>query len=171
MCWISHESPVERTAKEDIYTYKIVYNLDKLSCTSPIKAFIYEYYKLYTQSKVIIPFRANIDTWIIEEGFHSYKTWLKAKIVFDNFFGDSSYSIRKKPRIVQCIIPKGTTFYTNEAYEIVSNDIIITDSTKVLPPKKLDYPQKKWLLMFLKVIIAGCVTFLLSKLIWYVLVK
>lgn len=88
--------------------------------------FVYEYYKLYTQNKAIMPLCvARTNKWIIEEGFHSYRTWLTAKEAFEKFSTDSS--IRKRIKIVQCIIPKGTTFYINEKKknEIVSDRIII----------------------------------------------
>ena len=117
---------------------------------------------------------ARTNKWIIEEGFHSYRTWLTAKKAFEGFSTDSS--IRKRIKIVQCIIPKGTTFYINEKNEIVSNGIIITNSTKVLPPQKPSYPQKKigflvLLLMIIRGIVICFALFQLFKLIWYVLDK
>ena len=86
--------------------------------------FVYEYYKLYTQNKAIMPLcGARTNKWIIEEGFHSYRTWLTAKKAFEGFSTDPS--IRKRIKIVQCIIPKDSTFYKNEKDEIVSDRIII----------------------------------------------
>lgn len=124
MCWISSKPPVRRIAIESIYTYKVVYDYSEFLCDSLIMGFVYEYYKLYTQNKAIMPLcRARTNKWIIEEGFHSYRTWLVAKKAFEGFSTDSS--IRKKIKIVQCIIPKGTTFYINENGEIVSDRIII----------------------------------------------
>lgn len=154
MCWISSKPPVRRIAKEGIYTYKVVYDYSEFLCDSLIMGFVYEYYKLYTQNKAIMPLcGARTNKWIIEEGFHSYRTWLTAKKAFEGFSTDSS--IRKKIKIVQCIIPKGTIFYINEKNEIVSNNIIITNSTKVLPPQKPSYSQKIGVLVLLLTIIGG----------------
>lgn len=175
MCWISSKPPVKRIAIEGIYTYKVVYSYNEFLCDSLIMGFVYEYYKLYTQNKAIMPLRvARTHKWMIEEGFHSYRTWLTAKEAFEKFSTDPS--IRKMIKIVQCIIPKGTTFYINEKNEIVSNGIIITNSTKVLPSQKPSYPQKKiGFLVLLLTIIKGIVIcfalFQLFKLIWYVLDK
>ena len=113
MCWTSSKPPVKRIAKEGIYTYKVIYDYGEFICYSLIIGFVYEYYKLYTQNKAIIPLcGARTNKWIIEEGFHSYRTWLTAKEAFEKFSTDPS--IRKMIKIVQCIIPKGTTFYINE---------------------------------------------------------
>ena len=175
MCWESNKLPVKRIAKEGIYTYKVVYDYSEFLCDSLIMGFVYEYYKLYTQNKAIMPLcGVRTNKWIIEEGFHSYRTWLTAKKAFEGFSTDPS--IRKRIKIVQCIIPKGTTFYINEKNEIVSNGIIITNSTKVLPPQKPSYPQKKiGFLVLLLTIIRGIIIcfalFQLFKLIWYVLDK
>lgn len=175
MCWTSSKPPVRRIAKEGIYTYKVVYDYSEFICNSLIMGFVYEYYKLYTQNKAIMPLcGARTNKWIIEEGFHSYRTWLTAKEVVEKFFTDPS--IRKRIKIVQCIIPKGTAFYINEKNEIVSNGIIITNSTKVLPPQKPSYPQKdRGFSAFLLTIMVGIVIcfalFQLFKLIWYVLEK
>lgn len=156
MCWISNKPPVRRIAIEGIYTYKVVYDYSEFLCDSLIMGFVYEYYKLYTQNKAIMPLCvARTNKWIIEEGFHSYRTWLTAKKAFEKFSTDPC--IRKKIKIVQCIIPKGTAFYINEKNEIVSNDIIITNSTKVLPPQKPSYPQKIGVLMLLLTIMVGTV--------------
>lgn len=173
MCWTTQTPPVRCIAKEAIYTYKVVYDYSECKCNSLIMGFVYEYYKLYTQNKVIMPFCV-AGMWIIEEGFHSYRTWLTAKKAFEVFSTDSS--IRERIKIVQCIIPKGTAFYINEKNEIVSNGIIITNSTKVLPPQKPNYPQKdRGFNAFLLTIMVGTAIcfalFQLFKLIWYVLVK
>lgn len=175
MCWTSSKPPVRRIAKEGIYTYKVVFDYGEFICYSLIMGFVYEYYKLYTQNKAIMPLCGALSNkWMIEEGFHSYRTWLTAKEASEKFSTDPS--IRKMIKIVQCIIPKGTAFYINEKNEIVSNDIIITNSTKVLPPQKPSYPQKdRGFSAFLLTIIRGiviCFTlFQLFKLIWYVLDK
>lgn len=175
MCWTSSKPPVRRIAKKGIYTYKVIYDYGEFICYSLIMGFVYEYYKLYTQNKAIMPLCGILtNKWIIEEGFHSYRTWLTAKEASEKFSTDPS--IRKRIKIVQCIIPKGTAFYINEKNEIVSNGIIITNSTKVLPPQKPSYPQKKiWFLVPLLTIIRGIVIcfalFQLFKLIWYVLDK
>lgn len=124
MCWTSSKPPVKRIAKEGIYTYKVVFDYGEFICYSLVMGFVYEYYKLYTQNKAIMPLCGALSNkWIIEEGFHSYRTWLTAKEASEKFSTDSS--IRKRIKIVQCIIPKGTAFYINEKNEIVSDRIII----------------------------------------------
>lgn len=124
MCWISSKPPVKRIAKEGIYTYKVIYDYGEFICYSLIMGFVYEYYKLYTQNKAIMPLcGARTNKWMIEEGFHSYRTWLTAKEASEKFSTDPY--IRKRIKIVQCIIPKETTFYKNEKNEIVSDRIII----------------------------------------------
>lgn len=124
MCWTTQTLPVRRIAKEAIYTYKVIYDYGEFICYSLIMGFVYEYYKLYTQNKAIMPLCGALSNkWMIEEGFHSYRTWLTAKEASEKFSTDPS--IRKRIKIVQCIIPKDSTFYKNEKDEIVSDRIII----------------------------------------------
>lgn len=142
MCWTSSKPPVRRIAIEGIYTYKVVFDYNEFICDSLIMGFTYEYYKLYTQNKAIMPLCvARTNKWMIEEGFHSYRTWLTAKKAFEGFSTDSS--IRKMMKIVKCIIPKGTTFYINEKNEIVSNNIIITNSTTSITSSEAQLSTKK----------------------------
>ena len=156
MCWTSSKPPVRRIAKEGIYTYKVVYDYGEFICYSLIMGFVYEYYKLYTQNKAIMPLRvARTNKWMIEEGFHSYRTWLTAKEAFEKFSTDPS--IRKRIKIVQCIIPKGTTFYKNEKDEIVSDRIIINRILKT--NAKLPCA---WTIIYLFIILLSC--FILFKL-------
>ena len=99
MCWTSSKPPVRRIAKEGIYTYKVVYDYSEFLCDSLIMGFVYEYYKLYTQNKAIMPLcRTLTNKWIIEEGFHSYRTWLTAKEASEKFSTDPS--IRKRIKMV-----------------------------------------------------------------------
>lgn len=117
MCWESNKLPVRRVARKDIHVYKIVVG-GNTGCTSAVRNLYYEYNKIYTQEKPINVMLLKLNKeWIIEKGFHSYKTYSKAKEEYHKL--DINYHI-----IVQCIIPKGSTFYENENGEVVSDSIV-----------------------------------------------
>lgn len=167
MCWTSNTSPIKRVAREGIEVYKIVCDFDGIRVQSLVMGFIYEYYKLYTKYNAIIPFVFHSEIsnqWIINEGFHSYGTYLKAKKIFDKYHADSS--ICKDLRIVKCLIPQGATFYKNEKDEIVSSHILlyhtVDDKKETLHPQKSDYSRKNrflhLLLCFIRGIVIGIVT-------------
>lgn len=121
MCWISDKLPVRRVARKDTYVYKIVVG-GNTGCTSAVRNLYYEYNKIYTQEKPINVMLLKLSKqWMIEKGFHSYKTYSKAKEEYYKL--DFPYYT-----IVQCIIPKGSTFYENENGEIVSDSIVISNS-------------------------------------------
>lgn len=57
MCWATQTPPVKHIAKEIIYVYKVIYNIDEFQCSSLIMGFTYERYKLYTQNEALMPLR------------------------------------------------------------------------------------------------------------------
>lgn len=123
MCWESNKLPVRRVAREGIEVYKIVCDFDGIRVQSLVMGFIYEYYKLYTKYDAIIPFVFHSEIsnqWIINEGFHSYTR----NRAIQEYKETVLHSISKFA-LVECIIPKGSTFYRNENNEIVSDRIII----------------------------------------------
>ena len=139
MCWESNKLPVKRIAKKDIYVYKIVESIDKFNCISAVKYFKYQYNKIYTQEN-LITFYSKGNIWTIEKGFHSYKTLLKAKADYNKLHND--YYI-----IVQCIIPKGSTFFKNENGEVVSDSIVISNSFRNSFRSYLIYEERLSLLI------------------------
>lgn len=158
MCWESNKLPVRRIAKKDIYVYKIVESIDKFNCISAVKYFQYQYNKIYTQESPIA-FDSKENVWAIKEGFHSYKTLLKAKADYHKLHID--YYI-----IVQCIIPKGSTFYENENGEVVSDSIVISNSFRNSFRSYLVYEEKLSLL-----IIGTLLGIMLSVILRYILLN
>lgn len=133
MCWISKER-IKRIAKEDIPVFKIV-NRDK---TSVFRNFLYEENTEYSLGKEIHVYESGIMHFFINEGFHSYCK--KCEITYtysDGFFRviDLVGTVllgRKSLLILECLIPKGATYYINEEGECVS------DKLKTLKFYKID---------------------------------
>ena len=124
MCWTTKTPPVKHIAKEIIYVYKVIYNIDEFQCSSLIMGFTYERYKLYTQNEALMLLRKMYNQWKIEKGFHSYGTYLRAQEELNKyFFCPAELNIK----IVRCLIPEGSIFYKNENNEIVSDKIIVVD--------------------------------------------
>ena len=162
MCWESNKSPVKRIAKKYIYVYKIVESIDNFNCISAVKYFKYQYNKIYTQENFqenFITFYSKGNLWTIEKGFHSYKTFLKAKADYQKLHND--YYI-----IVQCIIPKGSTFFENENGEVVSDSIVISNSFRNSFRSYLVYKERLSLL-----IIGTLLGIMLSAIIRYILLN
>lgn len=109
-------------AEQDICVYKIVRSINDFLCSSAMQNFQYQYKILYTQEEPILVQPGYRTSYRIEKGFHSYKTYFKAKKAFYKF---SECSLYNDTIIVECIIPKDSTFYKNEKDEIVSDRIII----------------------------------------------
>ena len=134
MCWTSYNTPIRKTATEDITCYKlfaresIVWKKRKFWFDSIEKidslCMSYEYIPHKANPKVILiickhTLWKGAYRWYIEKGYHSYETLSRAKRCIN---APSSYYA-----IVECIIPKGSEYYINDKEEIVSSDIIVTD--------------------------------------------
>ena len=120
MCWLSKCYPLKRTASHHLITYKIVNYTTPLKCRSLIMWFDYIYKHEYIEPSLEIkehPFKYE---WDIFKGFHSYTYLNRATKEYDTVS-----SRRYNVALVECIIPKGSTFYRNEFDEIVSNRIIV----------------------------------------------
>lgn len=142
MCWRSNKLPKMCIAEQDICVYKIVRSINDFLCSSAIQNFQYQYKILYTQEEPILVQLGYI-SYVIEKGFHSYKTYFKAKKKFHKFYEGSLYNMI----IVECIIPKDSIFYENKNGEIVSNNIIIRNPFKMdsmLSIKRLFSVLVKW---------------------------
>ena len=122
MCWTSNKLPKMCIAEQDMRVYKIVRSINNFLCSSAVQNFQYQYKILYTQEKPILVQPGYTASYRIEKGFHSYKTYFKAKKAFYKF---SECSLYNDTIIVECIIPKDSIFYENKNGEIVSDRIII----------------------------------------------
>lgn len=120
MCWSSKYYPLKRTASHHLITYKIVNYTTPLKCRSLITWFDYIYKHEYWEPSLEITERKFRYIWEIYRGFHSYSLLGKAMEEYDDV-SSRHYNVA----LVECIIPKGSTFYRNEFYEIVSNRIIV----------------------------------------------
>ena len=133
MCWTSYNTPIRKTATEDITCYKlfaresIVWKKTKFWFDSIEKidslCMSYEYIPHKANPKVILiickhTLWKGAYRWYIEKGYHSYETLHKAKLEKNPNLEDV---------IVECIIPIGSEYYINENQEIVSSNIIVTD--------------------------------------------
>lgn len=120
MCWQSRYYPSERIASCHLIVYKIVNYITPLKCRSLIKGFDYIYKKEYVGPSLEIKECKYAYGSEIYKGFHSYACLNKATKEY-NTVSSKHYNVV----LVECIIPKGSTFYRNEFDEIVSNRIIV----------------------------------------------
>lgn len=126
MCWISKEC-IKQIAEEDIPVFKIV-NCNK---TSVFKNFLYEENTKYDLGKEIDVHEGVIVNFLINEGFHSYCK--KCKIEITDIESKEFFRVvdllgtvllgHKSLLILECLIPKGATYYINEKGECVSDKL------------------------------------------------
>ena len=119
MCFIINDDFKEPLiAEEDIVCYKTCHEslLIQDAYISILRGFIYEKGKRYDLDKPLkIKLSDLFDSHIIENGFHSFCTYDYAK--------DETYYFSL---IMECIIPKGSTYYHNPDFvEYVSDSIIV----------------------------------------------
>lgn len=122
MCWSSKYPPIKRSAPTSLIVYKVVVYISPLRCRSFIMWFDYIYKHEYIESYLNIEELGDIYIyrWKIHRGFHSFVSLDKAVEEYKKaLLGD------RRIALVECIIPKDSTFYKNEKGEIVSNRIII----------------------------------------------
>lgn len=133
MCWISKECN-KQIAEEDISVFKIVCN-DKKSL---FRIFPYEENTEYSLRKEIHVYESNIMNFVINEGFHSYCK----KCEITHAYGSGFFQVidllgtvllyYSDHLILECLIPKGASYYINEKGECVS------DKLKTLKFYKID---------------------------------
>lgn len=122
MCWSSKYPPIKRSATTSLIVYKVVVYISPLRCRSFIMWFDYIYKHEYIEPYLNIEELGDIYIyrWNIYRGFHSFVSLDKAVEEYKKaLLGD------RRIALVECIIPKDSTFYKNENGEIVSDRIII----------------------------------------------
>lgn len=120
MCWTSKYPPIRRSATTSLIVYKVVVYISPSRCRSFIMWFDYIYKHEYIEPYLNIEEFKDIHRWKIYRGFHSFVSLDKAVEEYKKAsLGD------RRIALVECIIPKDSTFYKNENGEIVSDRIII----------------------------------------------
>lgn len=122
MCWTSKYPPIKRSAPTSLIVYKVVVYISPSRCRSFVMWFDYIYKHEYIEPYLNIEELKDIYIyrWKIYRGFHSFVSLDKAVEEYKKAsLGD------RRIALVECIIPKDSTFYKNENDEIVSDRIII----------------------------------------------
>lgn len=122
MCWSSKYPPIRRSAPTSLIVYKVVAYISPSRCRSSVMWFNYIYKHEYIEPYLNIEELGDIYIyrWKIHRGFHSFVSLDKAVEEYKKaLLGD------RRIALVECIIPKDSTFYKNENGEIVSDRIII----------------------------------------------
>lgn len=139
MCWITFKPLKAKVAKRNIKVLKVLY----IHPSEPTVLVPYFYSGVYKYSingkNPVIPitviehsnYCAYIEHCSIHEGYHSYAVNCPVRdvtstemFVKDHYFCDDECTGRQV-HLVECIIPKGTTYYLNEFMEYVSENIVI----------------------------------------------
>ena len=122
MCWSSKYPPIRRSAPTSLIVYKVVVYISPSRCCSLYTWFDYIYKHEYIEPYLNIEELKDIYIyrWKIHRGFHSF-------VSLDKAVEEYKKALLRNRRIalVECIIPKDSTFYKNENGEIVSDRIII----------------------------------------------
>lgn len=120
MCWTSKYPPIRRSAPTSLIVYKVVVYISPSRCRSFVMWFDYIYKHEYIEPYLNIEEFKDIHRWKIYRGFHSF-------VSLDKVVEEYKKAALRNRRIalVECIIPKDSTFYKNEIGEIVSDRIII----------------------------------------------
>ena len=132
MCWSTKYLPIRETASCSLIVYKVVEYITPLRCRSLFMWFEYIYKHEYIELNLNISEHIGIYKWEIYRGFHSFSSLDKAVTEYK----DAAAFSGKRVALVECIIPKDSTFYKNEFDEIVSDRIIVNrilTSTAKLP--------------------------------------
>ena len=114
--------PIRRSAPTSLIVYKVVVYVSPSRCRSFIMWFDYIYKHEYIETYLNIEEFGDIYIyrWKIYRGFHSFVSLDKAVEEY------KKAALRdRRIALVECIIPKDSTFYKNENGEIVSDRIII----------------------------------------------
>lgn len=137
MCWTSLKKqgiPQPKTVEEDIIVYKVV-TVNNRGIYSFFQNFAYKEQKDYCLGcELTVKDNVNDYYYVIINGFHSYDK--KVKVSVNANFSVNVYSmdgaiywnyVNHGIAIIECIVPKGSTYFENEDGEIVSNRIILTN--------------------------------------------
>lgn len=122
MCWKSKYPPIRRSAPTSLIVYKVVVYISPSRCRSFVMWFDYIYKHEYIELNLNIKELKDvyIYRWKIYRGFHSFVSLDKAVEEYEQ-----AALRNRRIALVECIIPKDSTFYKNEKNEIVSDRIII----------------------------------------------
>lgn len=120
MCWSSKYPPIRRSAPTSLIVYKVVAYISPSRCRSFVMWFNYIYKHEYIEPYLNIEEFKDIHRWKIYRGFHSFVSLDKAVEEYEQ-----AALRNRRIALVECIIPKDSTFYKNENNEIVSDRIII----------------------------------------------
>ena len=133
MCWVSAKA-IQKIAEKDFYVYKIGRVLWDSIFISDIKSFEY-IPKSRNKIVSLIVQSPCMGTYIIQEGYHSYK-WIAIDNINPNerclCLGNydpalkENLSLYKHYCIGTFVVPKGSQYAVNWKGEIVSNQIIYT---------------------------------------------
>lgn len=127
MCWVSYciNNMNKHIAKKDIYVYKVAM---RVGCDMAIAPFYREFsYTLgvtYGKLKSLEPVYYPHDECIINEGFHSYRSFER---VLENGKSFKDHPYYRALAIYKAVIPTGAEYYVNEKGEVVSNQLKIID--------------------------------------------
>lgn len=156
MCWYG-KLLSKQVAKDDIHCKKIIAYNSKDKFYFPyyirygeIKR--YEIGKTYTSNLEIINVRTSVpNNCYIKDGLHCY-SWDVTVLANKNKFCDSVLAVIDKkggrdyywfekpqpgyPILVDCIIPKGATYYKNDRGEIVTDTLKLV---KIIEPTKVPF--------------------------------
>ena len=121
MCWSSKYPPIRRSAPTSLIVYKVVVYISPSRCRSFIMWFDYIYKHEYIEPYLNIEELGDICIYRWKNrGFHSFVSLDKAVEEYEQALLGN-----RRIALVECIIPKDSTFYKNEKNEIVSDRIII----------------------------------------------
>lgn len=152
MCWSSRYYPDEKTAPCSLIVYKVVVYVTSLRFRSLVMWFEYIRKHEYIELNLEIDERKYAYGWEIYRGFHSYSNLNKAIEEYN-----AISSVRNDVALVECIIPKDSTFYKNEKDEIVSDRIIIDRILKT----NVKLPCAWYIIILFIIILLSC--FILFK--------
>ena len=134
MCWISEGTVIKKIAEKDFYVYKIGRVPWNGIFISDIKNFEY-IPKSRNKIVSLIVQSPCIGTYIIQEGYHSYK-WVAIDnthpgnkcLYIGNYIPSLKISLEEYKHccVGTFIIPKGAEYFEDKCGYIVSSDIIYT---------------------------------------------
>lgn len=134
MCWCSTKKPKAKIA----WLPKKVYKVVSYIMNSPIRGFHYNINEKNPKEKICVEsyLNAEIPTYIINKGYHSYSNKVKIKklkginediTVIDGLKNGNLMVLQEYWKIYEAYIPFGAKYYENENGEIVSENLVITN--------------------------------------------
>lgn len=127
MCWVTYctNNMNKHIAKKDTKVYKVAMK----GCTGVAIApyyrnFDYELGITYGKLESLKPTYFPHDECIINEGFHSYRSF---ESLLKNLKSFKDHPYYRSLAIYKAVIPTGAEYYVNEKGEVVSNQLKIID--------------------------------------------